>query len=265
MNASEKQVWSSFSIDQIHLLLKYKIHYYEKAICLSEFIFHCPEFVFPIGYILQPIMYITSIKQPLDYYMDRLQANGMIHDYEKFLFEPDTASLTASYNPNNLIEQNIQSLILIQQNYITDTSEIITGWFENYSTEDYSRIAEIASLNPFENGPAVFIAQMLLDTVADYFEDEQEERLGIETIGSNWSLTPNPTEGLLYLNAPNFSGGISIQITNVLKQVVAKFDVNVDPFLSLQINCSSLQSGLYFIHAIDENGNQLFIQKFVKQ
>lgn len=76
----------------------------------------------------------------------------------------------------------------------------------------------------------------------------------------NWTLYPNPTNGLLNIHLEEFVEG-SLQIINVTGQVIHQETLQSN---NHQLDIRNLNAGIYFVRLIDENG-AFSIQKIIKE
>ena len=101
----------------------------------------------------------------------------------------------------------------------------------------------------------VLIADQNSNTIAWY------ENLTILGVGENESssikIYPNPTDGLLYIDA-NTESIIGITVFDVLGKKVLQLQGNKQ-----QVDISTIESGMYFLRIATDRGE--FVQKIIKE
>lgn len=77
----------------------------------------------------------------------------------------------------------------------------------------------------------------------------------------NFSVFPNPTAGLVTIENPNKNNKLTITITNLIGQLISEFVMENTERLEINIEG---EAGVYFVKAINQNGNQRIVKVIKK-
>ena len=81
---------------------------------------------------------------------------------------------------------------------------------------------------------------------------------GVGNVANNTAVNiyPNPTNGMLYIDAP-------VKVRAVISSIEGKKEIDVTD--AKQVNLSALANGMYFVTLYDDNDNVIAVRKVVKQ
>ncbi|MBK6731583.1 MAG: T9SS type A sorting domain-containing protein [Bacteroidetes bacterium] len=146
--------------------------------------------------------------------------------------------LNTSITPSNVVEEKWQLVNdLYLQNIDSFGTLIMTDEMED-------QLWEIALLNTYDNGPAVYAAQAMLKVILDP-EDEEVEKIHAGELFDKVIMYPNPTEKYIM-----FKGDFDMDIPALIsisdisgKEIIRTSNVSLNmPFI-----LSPLSGGIYFI------------------
>ena len=195
-------------------------------------------------------------------------------EVDQGVFGPGSISGTIMHeggNRDNIPAEGVQIMLRNEQGiYVGLAYSDVNGEFEFTSLSEgiYTLMAEVAGINMIPKDYVLSTNNMIVDDVSMimnqneiYFSLSSIDDLGDVTVSS---IYPNPVSNILNLNIQlEKQSRLTVNILNQLGQIILQDEYLLENSRSLQINTSSLKSGIYFLEIISE-GQYRNTQKFIK-
>jgi Secretion system C-terminal sorting domain/Right handed beta helix region len=180
---------------------------------------------------------------------------GAFRNYEEYASVDSLAVISnslAQITGNSVGEQNLKTVYAIyNRSWLIGTLE--------FSAADSATLYSIAVQYASDAGDAVYAARVLLNLEVDEAGQINNSRIGEETateseIETSLNVFPNPVSDYLTINiggAESLPQNTFVRITDIQGKTVAIQSVYSSG--SFQVDLTALESGLYFVHLVQDN------------